>query len=193
MINPLENIAAHFNEHSQLIAAVSALCSESIKSAGAQTVHLLENDGTLFWCGNGGSAANSQYMASELIGRFKKDLIALRSIALTTDTSALKCFANDFSYEDTFLRQLWVLARDGDELVAISTSGNIENILRALKAVRELGVKTIVLLRKDGVQVKVLANLAIDIPGDSTARIEEAHVVIGHIPCDLIERELGIV
>ena len=192
-MNPLENISAHFSEHLEVIASVPAMCSESIKSAGVQIAQSLEHDGTLFWCGNGGSAADSQHLAAELVGRFKKDRKALRSIALTTDTSVLTCVANDYSYEDIFSRQLEALAREGDVLMAISTSGNSENVLRALRVAEELGVKTIALLGKDGGQAKAIADLAIVIPSDSTARIQEAHILIGHILCDLIEQELGLV
>ena len=191
-MNSSDKISDHFSEHLQVIAAVPAMCSESIKSAGTQIAQSLENDGTLFWCGNGGSAADSQHLAAELVGRFKKDRKALRSIALTTDTSVLTCVANDYSYEDIFSRQLEALARDGDVLVAISTSGNSENVLRALRAGKELGFKTIALLGKDGGLAKALADLAIVIPSDATARIQEAHILIGHILCDLIEQELGL-
>ena len=131
-------------------------------------------------------------MAAELVGRFKKDRRALRSIALTTDTSVLTCVANDYSYEDIFSRQLQALARKSDVLVAFSTSGQSENILRALKVAKDLGLKTIALLGKDGGQAKTMADEAIVIPSDSTGRIQEAHILIGHIICDLIEQELGI-
>ena len=191
-MNPLENISTHFNDHLKIIAALPSLCSEAIKISGMQIAQSLAKGGTLFWCGNGGSAADSQHLAAELVGRFKKDRMALRSIALTTDTSVLTCVANDYSYEDIFSRQLEALARDGDVLVAISTSGNSENMLRALRAAKELGVRTVALLGKDGGQAKGLADLAIVIPSDSTARIQEAHILIGHILCDLIEQELGL-
>lgn len=191
-MNHLENISAHFNEHLQVIAAVPASCSESLQNASMLISGSLTKGGTLFWCGNGGSAADSQHLAAELVGRFKKDRKALRSIALTTDTSVLTCVANDYSYEDVFSRQLEALARDGDVLVAISTSGNSENILRVLRVAEELGVKTIALLGKDGGRARALADLEIVIPSDSTARIQEAHILIGHILCDLIEQELGL-
>jgi len=191
-MNLLTKISEHFNEHLQVIAAVPTLCSEPIQSATIQIVESLVKGGTLFWCGNGGSAADSQHLAAELVGRFKKDRKALRSIALTTDTSVLTCVANDYSYEDIFSRQLEALTRPGDVLVAISTSGNSENVLRALRTAQELGVKTIALLGKDGGQAKALADVAIVISSNSTARIQEAHILIGHILCDLIEQELGL-
>jgi len=191
-MNSSDKILEHFSEHLQVIAAVPALCSEPIQNAGIQIAGSLTKGGILFWCGNGGSAADSQHLAAELVGRFKKDRKALRSIAFTTDTSVLTCVANDYSYEDIFSRQLEALAREGDVLVAISTSGNSENVLRVLRAAKELGVKTIALLGKDGGQAKAIADLAIVIPSDSTARIQEAHILIGHILCDLIEQELGL-
>ena len=186
-----ETIYFHFREHLQVISDLPDLYTDAILNAGALIANSLKRGGTLFWCGNGGSAADSQHLAAELVGRFKKDRKALRSIALTTDTSVLTCVANDYSYEDIFSRQLEALARSGDVLIAISTSGNSENILRALIAAEELGVKTIALLGKDGGQAKIIADQAIVIPSDSTARIQEAHILIGHILCDLIEQELG--
>lgn len=191
-MNSSDKISEHFTEHLQVISALPNLCTESIQNAGVQIAGSLSKGGTLFWCGNGGSAADSQHLAAELVGRFKKNRKALRSIALTTDTSVLTCVANDYSYADIFSRQLEALARGGDVLMAISTSGNSENVIRALMCAKELGAKTIALLGKDGGQAKALADLAIVIPSDSTARIQEAHILIGHILCDLIERELGL-
>lgn len=170
----------------------SKLNSDSIRSAVNKIAQSLSHGGTLFWCGNGGSAADSQHLAAELVGRFKKDRKALRSIALTTDTSVLTCIANDYSYKNIFSRQIEALARAGDVLVAISTSGNSENVMDALKMAKTLDVNTIALLGKDGGLAKSFSDLSIIIPSDSTARIQEAHILIGHILCDLIEQELGL-
>lgn len=152
----------------------------------------LTKGGTLFWCGNDGSAADSQHLVAELVSRFKRGLKALRSIALTTDTSTLTCVGNDYSHEDIFPRQLEALAKEGGVLVAISTSGSSENVLLALGAAKELGVNTIALLGKDGGQAKALADFAVLVPSDSTARIQEAHIFSGNLLCDLIEKELGL-
>jgi len=189
----LNTVINNFKEHQDVIASISSFVSDQILELGVLIAYSLKSRSTLFWCGNGGSAADSQHLAAELVGRFKKDRRALRSVALTTDTSVLTCVANDYSYEDIFSRQLEALARDGDVLVAISTSGNSENVLRALRVAKELGLKTIALLGKDGGHAKVLADLAIVVPSDSTARIQEAHILIGHILCDLIEQDLGLV
>jgi len=179
-------------EHQEIISMISSSFSEVLENCGRQMAESLSSGGVLFWCGNGGSAADSQHLAAELVGRFKKDRKALSSVALTTDTSVLTCVANDYSYEDIFSRQLEALARAGDVLVAISTSGQSENVLRAIATAKALGVKTIALLGKDGGQAKNIAELSIVVPSDSTARIQEAHILIGHILCDLIEQEMGL-
>lgn len=191
-MNLSKQISDHFSEHLRVIEEAAQLNLESIQIAARKIAASLQNGGTLFWCGNGGSAADSQHLAAELVGRFKKDRKALRSIALTTDTSVITCVANDYSYEEIFSRQLEALARAGDVLLAISTSGNSENVLAALKSAKELEVITISLLGRNGGKAKALADLPIIIPSESTARIQEAHILIGHIICDLIEQELGL-
>ncbi|MDB4139826.1 D-sedoheptulose 7-phosphate isomerase [Candidatus Thioglobus sp.] len=185
-------IHRNFAEHLQTIELVHEELAETIKKISQLLAHSLANGGTLFWCGNGGSAADSQHLAAELVGRFKKNRRALRSIALTTDTSVLTCVANDYSYDDIFARQVEALGRRGDVLIGISTSGNSENVLRAFKVAKQMGLKTIALLGKGGGYTIDLSDHALVIPSDSTARIQEAHILIGHILCELIEQELGL-
>ena len=185
-------IHRNFAEHLQTIELVHEVLAEPIKKISQPLSHSLANGGTLFWCGNGGSAADSQHLAAELVGRFKKNRRALRSIALTTDTSVLTCVANDYSYDDIFARQVEALGRPGDVLIGISTSGNSENVLRAFEVAKQMGLKTIALLGKEGGYTKDLSDHALVIPSDSTARIQEAHILIGHILCELIEQELGL-
>jgi len=185
-------IHRNFAEHLQTIELVREALAEPIKEISQLLAHSLANGGTLFWCGNGGSAADSQHLAAELVGRFKKNRRALRSIALTTDTSVLTCVANDYSYDDIFARQVEALGRPGDVLIGISTSGNSENVLRAFKVAKQMGLKTIALLGKGGGYTIDLSDHALVIPSDSTARIQEAHILIGHILCELIEQELGL-
>ena len=187
----LQNLTANFDEHLRVIEAMPDLHSAEIICACELITGSLLKGGTLFWCGNGGSAADSQHLAAEFVGRFKKDRKALRSIALTTDTSVLTCVANDYSYEQIFSRQLEALSGSDDTLVAISTSGDSENVLRALEVAKGLGVKTIALLGKGGGQAKAFADVAIVVQSESTARIQEAHILIGHILCDLVEQSLG--
>ncbi|OGO29026.1 MAG: phosphoheptose isomerase [Chloroflexi bacterium RBG_16_52_11] len=181
-----------FSSHLQTIELTRELLADPINVIGQRLAQTLAKGGTLFWCGNGGSAADSQHLAAELVGRFKKDRRALRSIALTTDTSVLTCVANDYSFDDIFARQVEALGRPGDVLIGISTSGNSENVLRAFKAAKEMSMMTIALLGKGGGPAKELADHALVIPSDSTARIQEAHILIGHILCDLIEQELQL-
>lgn len=185
-------IEHNFAEHQQIISLVAAQCADDISSIGQHMVQVLQQDGTIFWCGNGGSAADSQHLAAELVGRFKADRRALRSAALTTDSSVLTCVANDISFEAIFARQIEALGRPGDLLVAISTSGNSGNVLRALQVASALGLHTVGLLGNDGGKAAALVNQAIVIPSESTARIQEAHILIGHCLCDLVEAGLGI-
>jgi len=185
-------IEKNFIEHRKVIEKTLEYINKDLKDVGQIIVDCIGGSGCLFWCGNGGSAADSQHLAAELVGRFKKNRKPLRSVALTTDSSVLTCIANDFSYEEIFSRQIEALARKDDVLIVISTSGVSANITKALGVCKLLGVKTIALLGKDGGQARSLADYSIVIPSESTARIQEAHILIGHILCDLIENELGL-
>ncbi len=153
---------------------------------------ILAAGGKLMFCGNGGSASDSQHLASELTGRFVNDRRPLAGLALSTDSSALTCIGNDYSFDDVFVRQVRGLGRAGDGLVAISTSGNSRNVLRAVEAAREAGIYTLGLLGRDGGQLGQACDAAIVVPHQVTARIQEAHILIGHTLCGLIEDELGI-
>ena len=179
-------------EHILTIELVRETLSGHINSIGQVLAQSLAKGGTLFWCGNGGSAADSQHLAAELVGRFKKNRRALRSIALTTDTSVLTCVANDYSYDDIFARQVEALGRPGDVLIAISTSGNSANVMKALRVARKMELITVGLLGKGGGSAKDVSDHVLIIPSDSTARIQEAHIFIGHIFCELIEQELRL-
>jgi len=181
-----------FHEHGELVKQVGAELSIMIYEVGLVLAKCLEEGGTIFWCGNGGSAADSQHLAAELVGRFKKDRRALRSIALTTDTSVLTCIANDYLYDDIFSRQIEAVGRKKDILVAITTSGQSENVLRAIKKSKELGLITISLLGKGGGSAQEISDYSLVVPSGSTDRIQEMHILIGHILCELIEDELGI-
>ncbi|MCW7536284.1 D-sedoheptulose 7-phosphate isomerase [Aquabacterium sp. A7-Y] len=166
---------------------------EVVGRAGVLAARTLGAGGRLFFCGNGGSAADSQHMASELTGRFVKERKPLAAVALTTDTSALTSIGNDYAFEEVFARQLAGLARAGDCLVGISTSGHSKNVVRAVATARELGVHTIGLLGRDGGQLKDMCDVAIVVPSQVTARIQETHILIGHTLCGLIEEGLGLV
>ena len=153
---------------------------------------VLERGFKVFFCGNGGSAADAQHMAAELTGRFVKDRKPLAALALTTDTSALTAIANDYGYEHVFARQVEALGSPGDCLVVISTSGNSPNVLEALRAAGRKGMGAIGLLGGEGGNAKDLCDWTIIVPSDVTARIQEAHGFIGHALCAHIEAKLGL-
>jgi D-sedoheptulose 7-phosphate isomerase len=184
-------IEKSFADHSKVIELVRGNLLGNIESIAYLLAQTLISGGTLFWCGNGGSAADSQHMAAELVGRFKKNRRALRSLALTTDTSILTCVANDYDYESIFSRQVEAMGRQGDVLIGISTSGDSVNVIRAFEVAKSAGIKTVALLGKDGGKCKVVADDALIIPSQNTARIQEAHILIGHVLCELIEKEMG--
>lgn len=146
---------------------------------------------TVFFCGNGGSAADSQHIAAEFIGRFQKERRALPAIALTTDTSILTALANDYSYDKVFSRQIEALGRKGDVLVGISTSGNSANVVEALKVARGLGVVTVAMTGHQGGRMARLADFNLNVPSEKTARIQESHICLSHCLCDLVERSFS--
>jgi D-sedoheptulose 7-phosphate isomerase len=141
----------------------------------------------LLTCGNGGSATDAQHLAEELIGRYRANRRALPAVALTADSAALTCIANDFGYDAVFARQVAGLARPGDLLLCFSTSGNSPSIVEALRAARACGASTIALLGKDGGAARGLADLALVVSSDDTARIQEAHLQVLHYICEVVE------
>ncbi len=180
------------SEHCAVISKIRTTMSHSIRTIGTLMSRSLADGGTIFWCGNGGSAADSQHLAAELVGRLKKNRRALRSLALTTDSSVLTCIANDFGFDHIFARQLEALARPNDVLIVISTSGNSENVLRVIKMANTMDVKCVGLLGQNGGLAKDLLQDAVVVPSKTTARIQEAHILIGHILCEQIEQDLGL-
>ncbi len=150
----------------------------------------LKGGNKMLICGNGGSAADAQHFAAELVVRYKKNRSALPAIALTTDTSILTAGGNDFGFETIFERQVEALGKEGDVLIAISTSGNSENVIRAVEKAKERGIKTIGLLGKGGGELKDIVDLALVAPSDNTARIQECHETIIHTICEEIEKRL---
>lgn len=164
---------------------------QTLESEAIRIAAVIQNGGTVFWCGNGGSAADSQHLSAELIGRLVNNRIPLSSVSLNSDISAITCIANDFGYETIFERQLEGLARKDDYLIVLSTSGESSNILRVLTKAQELGVRTLSLLGKGGGQALSVTDCSIVIQSNTTARIQEVQKVIGHSICQIIERELG--
>lgn len=177
--------------HVELFSRLAPLEPGLARIAG-EAARVLQRGGRLFFCGNGGSAADAQHIAAELVGRFVDDRRALKAIALTTDTSALTCIGNDFGFDHVFSRQLEGVASAGDMVFLITTSGNSNNLVLAAQAARSLGVRSVGLLGKGGGKLREIVDDAIVVPGDETARIQEAHIFLGHALCALIENELGL-
>ena len=173
----------------QHLAALDAHVDQAINAC----VYSLRGGGKLMLCGNGGSAADSQHLAAEFTGRFIKDRPPIAAIALSTDTSALTCIANDYSFEAIFARHVQAIGKPGDCLIAISTSGNSGNVLAAVAAAKALGITCIGLLGRDGGKLKAECDIAIVVPSQVTARIQEAHILIGHSLCGAVEQQLGLV
>ena len=149
--------------------------------------------GKILLCGNGGSAADSQHLAAELTGRFLKDRRPLPALALSTDTSAITCISNDYSFEEIFARQLRAIGNAQDVLMAISTSGNSKNVIRAAEEARAKNIKIIGLLGRSGGALNELCNVSLIVQSENTARIQECHILIGHTLCELIETNLGLI
>ena len=150
----------------------------------------LNKNGKVMIFGNGGSASDSQHIAAELIGRFKKDRNALPAIALTTNTSILTSLANDYGYESVFAKQIEALGQKNDIAIGISTSGKAKNVANGIKQAKKMGIKTVALTGGDGGELAKLADLSLIIPSNVTARIQEAHITVGHIICELAEEAL---
>ena len=186
-----EIIKNHILEHRSVLDSVMQL-DESIEKVANLFISCLDKGGTIFWCGNGGSASDSQHLAGELVGRFVGERKPLKSIALTADSAVMTCIVNDYGYEHIFSRQLEALGSKGDVLVGITTSGNSKNVLNTFKAAKKKGITTVGLLGKGGGKAKSLASESIIVSSNSTARIQEMHILIGHILCDLIEEGLNL-
>ncbi|HUS16265.1 MAG TPA: SIS domain-containing protein [Chloroflexia bacterium] len=171
--------------------AAEALAGPAADAAARMTTALREGHKILI-CGNGGSAADAQHFAGEMVGRFKlPNRPALPALALTTDSTVLTCVANDFCYEDVFGRQVEAFAQPGDVLVGISTSGRSENVLRAVQAARARGATAIVLVGASGGPIAEAADLALSMPSTEAARIQECHITVIHAICELIENALA--
>ncbi|MEW6042329.1 MAG: D-sedoheptulose 7-phosphate isomerase [Elusimicrobiota bacterium] len=181
--DPVSLIIANHIDFSECLAKESA----KIKNIARLLIKTIKNNRTIFLCGNGGSAADSQHIAAELIGRFKKERRPFPAVALTTDTSILTSLGNDYGFDKIFERQIEALAIKGDVLIAISTSGNSLNVLNAVRKARLLGVHTVGLLGNDGGKIKKFCNTFIIIKSNQTARIQEMHILTGHILCELVE------
>ena len=186
----IQEIATQFAGHREVINRVESEMSPLIMEMVTQLVETFNTGKKLLVMGNGGSAADAQHFAAEIVGRFKMERRGLPAIALSTDTSILTAIGNDYGFDRVFSRQVEALAVSGDLVVGISTSGNSPNVLQALKLARENGCRTVGLLGKDGGTIKDVCDLALIVPATDTPRVQEAHITIIHIVCDLLEKAL---
>lgn len=186
----IESIKAQLKEHSALIKKIEDTLTETIADTVAMLSDAFGAGNKLLVMGNGGSAADAQHFAAEIIGRFKMERAALPAIALTTDSSVLTAIGNDYGFDAVFSRQVEGLGRPGDVVFGISTSGNSPNVLAALAKARDLGCLTVALLGRDGGSIKTVADIALIVPSTDTPRIQEGHLTIIHIICDLLEKRL---
>lgn len=187
-----ERAITHFNEHAAVIEASAALAPK-IAAAAARLAEAVSSGGRILACGNGGSAADAQHFAAELVGRFERERPGMAAIALTTDTSALTAIANDYGFDEMFARQIAALGRAGDVLLGISTSGNSPNVLRAVAAAQENGLSVVALTGREGGDIAAAltsADIELRVPSERTARIQEVHALIVHCLCDLIDAEI---
>jgi len=186
-----EIIRKHLDEHQSVLSTLTSLAPQ-IEKVAKNMIQTLQNGKTIFWCGNGGSASDAQHLAGELVGRFVGDRKALKSISLNADSAVMTCIVNDYGYKHIFSRQVEGLGVEGDVLVGITTSGNSENVLNALAIANQKKMTTVGFLGKGGGKALSLAKEAIVIDSNTTARIQEMHITIGHILCDLIEEGLHL-
>ena len=188
-----QRVAEHFAESIQAKQQAAQVLAQPTAQAAELLFNALANDGKFLICGNGGSAADAQHFAAEMTGRFEKERMELAAIALTTDTSALTAIGNDYGFDHVFSKQVRALGRAGDVLVGISTSGNSGNVIEAIKAAHQNGMKVIALTGRDGGKIAQMlqeGDVLLNVPYPRTARIQEVHILLIHAMCDCIDTML---
>ncbi|MFA4986810.1 MAG: SIS domain-containing protein [Candidatus Brocadiia bacterium] len=184
---------SHFSEHLKAVAALAgnSQIAKVLASSAILAARCLKSGGRVFFCGNGGSAADSQHFAAELTIRLERNRSPLAGIALTTDTSAITACGNDFSFDEIFARQLTALGRKGDFLVALSTSGNSRNVLRAIEVARTAGIDVLGLVGESGGAMSSLCDFLVKAPSARTMRVQECHTLLLHCWCDMVEEAVS--
>lgn len=192
-MDPIQRVSENFDESIQLKIESRDLLAPSIAASAEIMTHCLLNEGKILSCGNGGSAADAQHFSSEMMNRFEMERPGLPAIALTTDSSILTSIANDYQFADIFSKQIRALGQPGDILLGISTSGDSHNIVHAIDAAHDRGMRVVALTGREGGKIADLiqeSDIEIRVPSWSTARIQEVHLMIIHCICDLIDRRL---
>ena len=184
----MQFLATSLQEHLSTIQKLLDSKLSEIEQSGQLICEALTSGRKVLLCGNGGSAADAQHIAAELVGCYEKQRRSWPAIALTTDTSALTAVSNDLGYEQVFARQVLGLAQSGDVLVAISTSGKSKNVLRAAEQARELGCKSIALTGATAEPLASLCDITVAVPSNRTSRVQEAHITVGHLWCEMVDR-----
>ena len=183
-------IIESLNESSKMIRQIGPACSSSIIDASDTIIQAFKTGHKLLICGNGGSAADSQHIAAEMVVRFQKDRSGFPAIALTTDTSILTAGGNDYGFDHVFARQVEALGQEGDVFLGLSTSGSSRNVVLAMDQAKSLKMTCIAMTGISKCLLSENADIAIQIPGTVTARVQEAHITVGHLICDIVERKM---
>ena len=193
MTEAVQRIRQLFAESMETKARAAEVLPDTILAAGQRMVECLLNGGKILTCGNGGSAGDAQHFSSELLNRFERERPALPAVALTTDSSTLTSIANDYSYNEVFSKQVRALGNSGDVLLAISTSGNSGNVIQAIQAAHDRGMSVVAMTGREGGEMANMyseGDVEIRVPAQSTARIQEVHLLVIHALCDHIDQQL---
>jgi len=185
-----ERVDAYLKRHNEAVSTLEGIAS-AIEQAGAILIEALLAGKKVLVMGNGGSAADAQHLVAELVGRFERERRGLPAVALTTDSSILTAVSNDFGYDSVFARQVEALGQSGDVVIGISTSGNSPNVLKAVQTAKEAGCRTIGLLGRDGGQIGALVDLPLTVPVQQTPHIQEAHAIIVHLVCQMVDEAMA--
>jgi len=186
-----DRLVSALEDHARVVAAIQRTLLPEIQDAARRLVACFRAGGKLLAMGNGGSAADAQHLVAELVGRYRRERRPIPAIALTVDPSITTAVSNDYGFDEVFARQVRAHARAGDVVLGISTSGNSENVVRGLRAARELGATTLALTGATGGRLRELADCALLVPSTETPRIQEGHVTIIHLLCDLVDDAIG--
>jgi D-sedoheptulose 7-phosphate isomerase len=186
----LDHIKSSLRQGADLRVRIGDECGPQMVEAASLMLHCLRGGGKILFCGNGGSAADAQHLAAEFVGRFVKERKGLPSVALTTDSSILTAIGNDYGFDRVFSRQVEALGNPGDVIVGISSSGNSPNVIGAMHQASKQGLKTVGLSGRDGGALAKCVDVAINVASPNTARVQECHITIGHLLCELVENSL---